>query len=368
MGNMSIYPVSRAPVTAVIIPCFRCEKSIQAVVQAIPDSVHLIVCVDDCSDDGTPDLLRGLASLDTRITIVTHKMNKGVGGATVAGYRRAISLGAEILVKLDSDGQMNPEFIDTLIAPIVDGEADYTKGNRFFDLEAVREMPVKRLIGNAGLSFMTKLATGYWNLFDPTNGFTAIHADVANALPLSKLHKRYFFESDLLFRLATIRARVMEMPMMAVYREEKSNLSEVRSLLTFPGLHARNFAKRIVYGYFLRGFSAASLSLLAGLPLFVFGFFFGLGAWIESAATGTPATAGTVMLSAVPLLIGFQLLLSFLQHDVASVPATPIHRRTSGLRMMDETLADLKRTRLGADQRRQSELGEFGKRLEKTIH
>jgi len=368
MGNFSIYPTQHRPVTAVVIPCYRCAKTIQAVVQAIPDSVHLIVCVDDCSDDETGSILSSISALDTRVTVVTHKVNKGVGGATVSGYRRAIELGAEILVKLDSDGQMNPEFIDTLIGPIVEGEADYTKGNRFFDLEAVRQMPTKRLIGNAGLSLMTKLATGYWNLFDPTNGFTAIHAEVANALPLNKLHKRYFFESDLLFRLATIRARVMELPMMAVYGEEKSNLSEVKSLLTFPGLHARNFGKRIIYSYFLRGFSAASLSLLAGLPLMLFGFFFGLSAWIEGAQAGTPATAGTVMLSAVPLLMGFQLLLSFLQHDVASVPETSIHRRTSGLRMMDDTVADTKRAQITDERRMETELEQLRRRLDRTIH
>lgn len=368
MGNLSMYSMERGPVTAVIIPCYRCEKTIQAVVQAIPDSVHLIVCVDDCSDDETATVLSSLVLLDPRVCIITNKTNKGVGGATVAGYRHAIELGAEILVKLDSDGQMNPEFIDTLIGPIVEGEADYTKGNRFFDLEAVCRMPMKRLIGNAGLSLLTKLATGYWNLFDPTNGFTAMHAEVAKALPLHKLHKRYFFESDLLFRLATVRARVMELPMMAVYGDEKSNLSEMKSLLTFPGLHARNFGKRIVYSYFLRGFSAASLSLLAGIPLLLFGFFFGLTSWIEGAQTGTPATAGTVMLSAVPLLMGFQLLLSFLQHDVASVPDDPIHRRTTGLRKMEDTVADNKRMQMRDDRRIQTELNELRRRLDKTIH
>lgn len=368
MGNMFSNTVFRMPPVAVIIPCYRCEQTIQTVVESVPEFVHLIVCVDDCSDDQTGHVLAGLAQLDTRVCVVTHKTNQGVGGATVTGYQRAMEAGAEILVKLDSDGQMNPDFIETLIQPILDGEADYTKGNRFFDLEAVREMPTKRMIGNAGLSVMTKFATGYWNLFDPTNGFTAIQADVAGVLPLKKLHKRYFFESDLLFRLSTIRARVIELPMMAVYGDEKSNLSELSTLLTFPGLHARNFGKRIVYNYFLRGFSAASLSLLAGLPMLLFGLLFGIGAWMESASTGVPATSGTVMLSAVPLLIGFQLLLSFLQHDVAATPSTPIHRATAALRVMDETAAELKELRDA--QRHQSLVDEasFLSKLEKTFH
>ncbi|HUS96219.1 MAG TPA: glycosyltransferase family 2 protein, partial [Hyphomicrobiaceae bacterium] len=167
----------------------------------------------------------------------------------------------------------------------------------------------------------------YWDLFEPTNGFTAIHADVAALLPLEKLHERYFFESDMLFRLGTVDARVVELPMETRYGDETSHLSEMNALLTFPLLHARNLVKRIVYNYFLRGFSIASLYLVAGSVLSIFGFIFGLFAWVESAQSGTPATSGTVMLSAMPVLIGFQLLLGFLQHDVSMTPKAPIHSR-----------------------------------------
>lgn len=310
---------------AAVIPCFRASQSIAAVVAGIPEEVSLIVCIDDASDDGTLDCLNEIARIEPRLRVVTHDVNKGVGGATISGYRKALDEGAEILAKIDSDGQMDPSLILPLVAPILEGSADYTKGNRFFDIEAVREMPSLRLFGNAGLSFITKLATGYWDLFDPTNGFTAIHSNVVRILPLDKLHERYFFESDVLFRLSTVRARVVEVPMAAVYGEEVSNLSVTRTLLSFPVLHLRSFLKRIIYNYFLRGFSAASLSLLAGLPLTLFGVIFGIDAWVESAKTSVPATAGTVMLSALPLIIGLQLLLSFLQQDVASIPDRPIH-------------------------------------------
>ena len=319
----------------VVLPCYRSAGSVAEVVRRIPSGVRHIVCVNDASDDGLSDVLATLSQKDSRIEIVTHETNGGVGQATVTGYRRAMELGARILVKIDSDGQMNPAFIPALVQPILSGEADYVKGNRFFDIDSVRAMPRLRLAGNAGLSFLTKLSTGYWDLFDPTNGFTALHADVAAVLPLDKLHKRYFFESDMLFRLRCFGARIVEQPMEASYGDEKSNLSELNALLTFPLLHGRNFLKRIGYNYFLRGFDTASLHLIAGIGLSLFGIVFGLAAWLESMATSVPATAGTVLLGATPLLIGFQLLLAFLQHDVSMTPKVPIHPRLAGYTVLN---------------------------------
>jgi glycosyltransferase involved in cell wall biosynthesis len=312
---------------AVVIPCFRCKDTISDVIRAVPDFVTVIICVEDCSKDGTREHLYNLAEKEPRLVVVTHDVNQGVGGATVSGYRRALDLNADIIVKMDSDGQMDPEMVSALIEPIVEGEADYTKGNRFFDLQEVQAMPTLRLIGNAALSFFTKLSTGYWDLFDPTNGFTALHANVAKVLPLDRLHQRYFFESDILFRLSTVRAKIVEVPMVPIYNDEHSNLSVVHTLLTFPGLHIGNFLKRIVYSYFLRGFSAGSISLLVGLALAGFGTSFGAYAWFKSYLTGMAATSGTVMVSALPLILGVQFLLHFLNHDISSVPQAPIHKK-----------------------------------------
>ncbi|HEY2147429.1 MAG TPA: glycosyltransferase family 2 protein, partial [Pirellulales bacterium] len=245
----------------------------------------------------------------------------------VTGYRQAIDDGAEIIVKLDGDGQMDPARIRELIAPICDGEADYVNGNRFYHLESLRAMPVARLIGNAGLSFLSKLSTGYWNLFDPTNGFTAIHAAVARRLPLGKLHPRYFFESDILFRLNTLRAVVTEVPMEARYAEEKSSLSLTKAFIQFPIYHTRNYFKRIFYNYFLRGFSVASINLVLGFALLLFGVIFGAMQWIEGALRQTPASPGTVMLAALPVILGTQLMLSFLSFDMSNVPREPLHTK-----------------------------------------
>ena len=320
--------------TAVVIPCYKAAESIGAVIADIPPEIRRIYCVDDASPDKLAKVLDAIAKSDPRVHVLTHEVNRGVGAATVTGYRAAIAGGAKVIVKIDSDGQMDPRLIPALIEPIFQGEADYIKGNRFFDISSVQRMPTIRLIGNAGLSFMSKLSSGLWHLFDPTNGFTAIHADVADILPLDKLHDRYFFESDMLFRLGTVGAAVCDVPMEAVYGQEKSGLSELDALLKFPGLHLRNLIKRVFYNYFLRDFSTASMSLIIGILLTVGGGIFGISNWLESAHLGVPATAGTVMLSAFPILIGVQLLLSFLNHDVAVSKREALHPRIGRVKVL----------------------------------
>ncbi|WP_276155745.1 MULTISPECIES: glycosyltransferase [unclassified Sulfitobacter] len=320
--------------TAVVIPCYNAAGSIRDVVAEVPEAIGRIYCVNDASPDTLAKVLDEIAAEDPRVQVLTHEVNSGVGAATVTGYYAAIEGDAKVIVKLDSDGQMDPRLIPALIEPILRGDADYVKGNRFFDIASVQKMPAVRLIGNAGLSFMSKLSSGLWHLFDPTNGFTAIHADVAAILPLDKLHKRYFFESDLLFRLGTVGAAVTDVPMEAVYGDEKSGLNEFDALLKFPGLHARNLATRVFYNYFLRGFSTASLMLLVGSLLFTFGGSYGVSQWMESARTGVPATAGTVMLSAFPVLLGVQMLLNFLSHDVSASQRPALHPHIARVRVL----------------------------------
>ena len=310
---------------AAVVPCYRVRREIRDVLAAIGPEVWRIYCVDDACPEQSGAAVEEQANDDSRIRLLRHETNQGVGGAMVTGYRQAIADGADIIVKLDGDGQMDPARIPELIAPIVAGEADYVKGNRFYHLESLRAMPVSRLIGNAGLSFLSKLSTGYWNLFDPTNGYTAIHAEVARRLPLGKLSKRYFFESDMLFRLNTLQAAVTETPMNARYAGENSSLSLWRAAVQFPIYHARNCCKRIFYNYFLRGFSVASINLVLGLALLTFGVIFGLSQWIMAARQHVTASSGTVMLAALPVIVGSQLMLSFLSFDMSSVPRTAIH-------------------------------------------
>lgn len=188
-------------------------------------------------------------------------------------------------------------------------------------------MPAIRLFGNAVLSFMAKFSSGYWNLFDPTNGFTAMHVDIARRLPFDKISKRYFFETDVLFRLNILGAVVMDIPMDAKYGNEVSNLKVSRILGEFLFKHARNFCKRVFYNYYLRDMSLASIEMPIGMALVLFGLIYGAKNWIASIGSGVPTPAGTVMFAALPVILGMQLLLSFIGHDITSVPTRPIHRK-----------------------------------------
>ena len=314
---------ANAGVVAVVVPCYRTRKHILQLLKRIGPEVANIIVVDDGCPEGTGSCVLEECH-DPRVTVLVHEENQGVGGAVITGYQHALSSGADVIIKLDGDAQMDPALISKFVTPIAQGSADYVKGNRFYSIEDVRTMPRVRLLGNAWLSFLTKLSSGYWNTFDPTNGYTAISAAVLSNLPLNKLSRRYFFESDLLFRLSTVQAVVLDVPMVAVYGDEKSGLNEWRVLPQFLGGNLGNLFKRICYNYFLRGFSIASLELVAGLFLLIFGFVFGILGWIASAETGVPASTGTVMLAALPIILGVQLLLSFLAFDIAATPRRAI--------------------------------------------
>ncbi len=314
-----------SPRIAVVIPCYRVANQILDVCQSIPDIVSRIYVVDDACPERSGYLVMAKHE-DSRLKVLFHEENKGVGGAVMTGYQAALDDGADIIVKIDGDGQMDASLIQHFIQPILSGQADYTKGNRFYDLTGLRQMPKVRVFGNAALSLLNKLSSGYWTVFDPTNGYTAIHANVCQRLPFSKISNRYFFETDMLFRLNTLRAMVLDIPMDAKYESEVSNLSVSGVAGEFLWKHMRNFIKRIGYNYFLRDMSIASIELVLGIFLSMFGLVFGLQAWALSTETNVPATAGNVMIAAMPILIGIQLILSFIGHDIASVPRHAIHK------------------------------------------
>jgi glycosyltransferase involved in cell wall biosynthesis len=310
---------------AVVIPAYKVSNHILGVVAEIGKNIDLIYVVDDACPEQSGKLVSTKVK-DKRVKVLTHEVNQGVGGAVLTGYKAALEDGAEVIVKVDGDGQMDPALIDDLVQPILSGKADYTKGNRFDSITGLRQMPGIRIFGNGALSLMTKISTGYWNVTDPTNGFTAIHRDVLKNITFGMLSKRFFFESDLLFRLSLAKAVVWDVPMESRYGTEKSNLKISRALFEFTFKHGINFHKRLFYNYYLRDMSAASIELPVGILLSWFGLIFGIVKYAESLQTGQAATAGTVMLSAVPLILGIQLVLAFISHDIASVPKRVRHK------------------------------------------
>ena len=308
---------------AVVIPCYRVAQHILGVIEGLGPEVGRIYVVDDQCPEGSGKLVQEQCR-DPRVRVLFNEQNQGVGGAVMTGYRQAIEDGCAILVKVDGDGQMDPAMLAPLVAPIASGQADYAKGNRFYDLARIGQMPAIRVFGNSVLSFMAKLSTGYWSTFDPANGFTAIDARVANLLPMAKISRRYFFETDMLFRLGTLRAVVVDIPMHARYGDETSNLRIGRILPEFLAKHARNLFKRVFYNYFLRDMSVASLELVAGLGLLAFGIAFGAWNWWASLQANTVTPVGTIMFAVLPILVGLQFLLAFLAFDIASVPRQPL--------------------------------------------
>jgi dolichol-phosphate mannosyltransferase len=315
----------RKPRVAVVIPCYRVAGQVLDVIARIGPRVDAIYAVDDACPEQTADRVARDCS-DPRVRVLRHAANQGVGGAMITGYRAALGDGADIVVKLDGDGQMDPTQIERLIAPIVQGRADYAKGNRFHELEMLRAMPRVRLFGNSLLSLVSKFASGYWDIMDPTNGFTAVHRDALALLPLDKIDRGYFFESDMLFRLYTIRAVVRDVPMPACYAGEPSSLRIGRVATVFPLKYARNWGKRLFYAYFLRDFNAGTLQFVLGAIIALAGVGMGLAYWLHSAATGVPTTSGRVMIAALPIIVGAQLLIAALSYDIASVPREPLQR------------------------------------------
>jgi glycosyltransferase involved in cell wall biosynthesis len=310
------------PRIAVIIPCFRVRNHILPLLVDIGDSVETIYVVDDCCPEGSGRLVES-ETRDPRVRVIFHQANQGVGGAVLSGIEAALQDGMDIVVKIDGDGQMDPALLPLFVRPILAGEADVTKGNRFYDPQGVRNMPFARLIGNAALSFLTKLSTGYWNVFDPTNGYIAADTRLLAVMQRDKLDKGYFFETDFLFRIGLLHAKVMDVPMAAVYGDQKSNLRIHREVVPFFIRNIRNFGKRLFYNYFLRDFNVASLEILFGFALILFGVAYGIAHWGVDKA----ATAGTVMIAALPLLTGIMLLLSFINFDAQQIPREPISPR-----------------------------------------
>ena len=309
---------------AVVMPAYKSKEHIGDVLSGIADSANKVYVIDDACPDQTGKFVEK-SFANNKFEVVYNQKNLGVGGAVIVGLRRALQTDADIIVKIDSDGQMNPEDIQRLVAPVVAGDADYAKGNRFNSLDDLQEMPKTRIFGNAVLSLMSKVSTGYWSITDPTNGFFAISRGALENINLDKLRQRWFFESDILFRLSIIRAVVADVPIRAKYANEQSNLKIRKVIFEFIHRHNVNFLKRLFYVYYLREWSVVSFEFPAALILFFGGIGLGANFWSVSASTGQATTVGQVMLAVLPIILGFQLLLSVLTLDVSNEPKRSLY-------------------------------------------
>lgn len=308
-----------------VIPAFNVAAELGDVLRQMPMLFRTVIVVDDGSRDATAEVAERCAQADPRILLLRHETNQGVGAAVIAGFRTALEAGADVVVKIDGDGQMPLWLVPNLVQPLIDGVADYTKGNRFRDFQAVRAMPFVRRVGNVVLSFLSKAATGYWHCFDPANGFVAIRADVLSQLPLHRIDRTYFFETSMLSHLYVLGAVVREVPMPAQYAGETSSLSITSVVRQFPGKLFASLLRRLFLKNFVYDFNMESFHILAGLPLLLAGLLYGGYNWWWYASRSLAAPTGTVVLSALLIMLGAQLLISAVNLDLQSVPREPIN-------------------------------------------
>jgi glycosyltransferase involved in cell wall biosynthesis len=303
----------RDRVVVAVVPAYNEENHIGSVIKTMPELVDHIVVVDDSSTDRTVEVAEGMN--DPRLILVRHERNLGVGGAILSGHRRALELGADVSVVMAGDGQMDPAYLPDLLDPLVEGRYDFAKGNRFFSVDSFKGMPRHRIFGNVVLSFLTKLASGYWHIFDPQNGYTAITRQALQRLPLDRITPGFQFENDLLIHLNILGTRIRDVPIPARYADEISTMRMRRVVPAMLYLLFRGFWRRVFWKYVLWSFSPAALFLFAGLLLCAWGL--GFGVWVLVHTLGPPvATTGTVLLSVLPLLLGVQLLIAFLVLDI----------------------------------------------------
>lgn len=306
---------------AVAIPYYNAANQIEKVIAGLPDFIDAIIIINDKSYEPLPlELIKKKYNPKTQLVFLENEINLGVGGATKKGFQYAIDHGFDIVIKVDADNQMDTSYLEKMLKPIINEKVKMTKGNRFRDTKSIKNMPIVRRIGNLTLSFLTKAATGYWHNFDPTNGFIAVKVSVLRKIDFSNLSNRYFFETSLIAELYFTGAKIKDIAMPAIYGDEKSNMEVWKMPVIFLANLIKILFKRIIKKYFLFDFNIGSLYILFGMPLFIFGMFFGLYEWWFYASQNIFAPTGTIMIVSLSIIIGFQLVLQAIQYDIFNAP------------------------------------------------
>tara|TARA_Y100000589_G_C27192781_1_gene645482 strand:+ start:1901 stop:2851 length:951 start_codon:yes stop_codon:yes gene_type:complete len=302
-----------------IIPCYKSPKKAPIIAKHCLDFSDLVICVDDCCPFETGKKIEQIVD-SQKLIVLRHKKNQGVGGAMKTGIKFALKKDIDILVKIDSDGQMSPHLIPKLVKPIIEGKAEVNKGNRFRNPSVLAEMPLVRLLGNIGLGFLTKISTGYWELFDPTNGFIAIKKNILLNLPIDKLDNRYFFETDFLFRCSLNEIVINEMPMRTIYGDEVSNLYPFKELPRFLLKHLKILFKRIFYHYFILDFNPGSISLTCSFLFALIAIIVAVSNLITSHLNNQATPLGIQTLFLVLSIISTQFFINFIFYDASQKP------------------------------------------------
>lgn len=300
-----------------VIPAYKARSTVCGVVHKVLSHVDVVIVVDDGCPEGSAEIVEASFPMEPRVIVLRHPKNGGVGRAVKTGLAKALELNAAVVFKIDADDQMDVAYIPGIVE-LFEREPGlaFVKGNRFYRAQVLRRMPLVRLIGNSILSLWVKFSSGYWNLLDPTNGYLAFNASVLGELDWTAFADSYFFEISVLCALGLRHAPIAEVEMATIYNNERSSLSIRRVALEFPLRLAAIFLRRILLQYFVFDVNVGTLNLVMGTLLVLAGATFGAYEWAETAASGVSRSAGTIMLAALPVLMGFQLLLNALMYDV----------------------------------------------------
>jgi glycosyltransferase involved in cell wall biosynthesis len=293
---------------AVVVPAYNEEALVGSTVSGIPAFVDNIIVVDDCSKDETAVRAQ---NADKRVEVIAHERNQGVGAAIVTGYRRAIAIDADVTCVMAADGQMDPDDLETLVRAIAVDETDYAKANRLFTGQAWQLIPRTRYLGNAALSFMTKIASGYWHVADSQSGYTAVNLETLKLLDLDRIYRRYGFPNDLLVHLNVFNRRVRDYPSRPIYGVGERSGIRLRHVVP------KGFFWRMGQKYVIRDFHPLILFYMLGILLFAGGFLLGV-AEVALRIYGNPIPSATIVLVALLVISGLQLLLFAMWFDMES--------------------------------------------------
>jgi glycosyltransferase involved in cell wall biosynthesis len=301
---------------AVIVPAYNEEKLIGKVLHTVPTFIDHVVVVDDASGDRTGETIKAHQQRDSRIVYLLHRKNEGVGGAVATGYKWARDHDIAISVVMAGDAQMDPEDLPQLLDPVVDGEVDYSKGNRLFTGKAWEIIPKRRYLGNAVLSFLTKIASGYWHVADSQSGYGAVNLEVLKTIDLDRIYKRYGMPNDFLVRLNVYHFRVRDVPVNPIYGiGERSGIKIYKVVFTLSLLLLKLFLWRLKEKYIIRDFHPLVLFYLMGFVLTPNGIVFGCYLLVYRLFIGPVATT-SALFAAFFVISGLQSLFFAMWFDM----------------------------------------------------
>jgi len=299
---------------AVVVPAFDEELLVAETIRGIPAFVDLIVVVDDHSSDGTAERARGVG--DPRVEVIEHAENQGVGAAIATGYERCRELGVDVTCVMAGDNQMDPGELAALVGPVARGEVDYAKANRLVSGEAWQLIPRSRYLGNAVLSLLTKIASGYWHVADSQAGYTALSLDALQRLDVERLYRRYGFPNDMLVHLNVQNARVRDVPSRPIYGVGERSGIRVRHVAPrIAWLLFKGFWWRMKEKYVIRDFHPLVFFYVLGILMTVVGFLLGVVVAASRIFGGNEITTATIVLVSLLLVSGTQFTLFAMWFD-----------------------------------------------------